>query len=102
MNYENLKEELKAKFGNHCYESNAYSNNLICWTTSERADYDITAEILHFESDSDTFGVKFIEGITNREFTKEYSPVNDFISDFKDILNLTNEIERIYNNIFCK
>lgn len=30
MNYDNLIKELKAKFGNHCYESNAYSNNLIC------------------------------------------------------------------------
>ena len=69
---------------------------------SERADYDITAEILHFENNSDTFSVKFIEGITNREFTKEYSSVNDFIINFKDIINLMNETERIYNNIFCK
>ena len=102
MYYENLKEELKAKFGNHCYESNACGNNLICWAMSERADYGITAEISHFESDSDTFSVKFIEEITNREFTKEYSSVNDFIIDFKDIINLMNETERVYNNIFYK
>ena len=43
MNFDGIKEELKEKFGNHCYESNAYSNNLICWAMSERADYDITA-----------------------------------------------------------
>ena len=102
MYYKNLKEELKEKFGNHCYESNACGNNLICWAMSERADYDITAEILHFESDSDTFSVKFTVGETSREFTKEYSSVNDFIINFKDIINLMNETERIYNNIFCK
>lgn len=102
MYYENLKEELKANFGNHCYESDVFGNNLICWAMSERADYDITAEILHFENDTDTFSVKFIEGITNREFAKEYSSVNDFVIDFKDIINLMNKTERIYNNIFCK
>lgn len=69
---------------------------------SERADYDITAEILHFENDADTFSVKFTVSKTSREFTKEYSFINDFVIDFKDILNLMNETERIYNNIFCK
>ena len=102
MNYDNLIKELKAKFGNHCYESNVYSNNLICWAMSERADCDITAEILHFENDADTFSVKFTVGETSREFTKEYSFINDFVIDFKDILNLMNETERIYNNISCK
>ena len=102
MYYENLKEELKANFDNNCYESNVCGNNLICWAMSERANYDITAEILHFENDADTFSVKFTVSETSREFTKEYSFINDFIIDFKDILNLMNETERIYNNIFCK
>ena len=102
MYYENLKEELKANFGNHYYESNVCGNNLICLAMSERADCDITAEILHFENDADTFSVKFTVSETNREFTKEYSFINDFIIDFKDILNLMNKTERIYNNIFCK
>lgn len=102
MNYNNLIKEFIAKFGNHCYESNACGNNLICLAMSERADCDITAEILHFKNDADTFSVKFTVSETSREFTKEYSSVNDFIVDFKDIINLMNEIERIYNNIFCK
>ena len=39
---------------------------------------------------------------TGRESIKEYNSVNDFAIDFKDILNLMNETEKIYNNIFCK
>lgn len=39
---------------------------------------------------------------TSRESIKEYSSANDFAVNFKDILNLMNETERIYDNIFCK
>ena len=68
----------------------------------ERAQNDITAEILHFDNDLDTFSVKFTEMKTGRESIKEYSSANDFAVNFKDILNLMNETERICNNIFCK
>lgn len=102
MNYEDLKEQSKSNFGNRCYTSNVDGDNLICFSMCEVAQNDISAEILRFNGDSDTFIIKFTETKTGRENTKEYSSVNDFISDFKDILNLTNETERIYNNIFCK
>ena len=95
-NYENLKEELKAKFGNICYISD---DNLICWAMGERADCDITAEILHFENDADTFSVKFTVSETSREFTKEYSFINDFIIDFITIRNAAKEMEKVYNSI---
>lgn len=68
----------------------------------EKAQNDITAEILRFDNDPDIFSVKFTEMKTGRESIKEYSSVNEFAVDFKDILNLTNETERIYDNIFCK
>ena len=102
MDYENLKEELKVNFDNHCYVSNVCGGNLICFSMCEKAQNDITAEILRFSNNSDTFSVKFTEMKTSRESTKEYSSVNDFAVDFKDILNLINETERIYDNIFCK
>lgn len=102
MNYENLKEELKAKFGNHCYVSNVSGGNLVCFSMCEKAQNNITAEVLRFNGDSDTFIVKFTEMKTDRKSIKEYSSVNDFAVNFKDILNLMNETERIYDNIFCK
>ena len=102
MNYNNLIKELKAKFGNHCYVSNICGDNLICFSMCEVAQNNIEAEVLRFNGDSDTFSVKFTEMKTGREYTKEYSSVNDFAIDFKDVLNLMNETDRIYNNIFCK
>ena len=102
MDYNNLIKELKAKFGNHCYVSNVSGGNLVCFSMCEKAQNDITAEILRFNNDSDIFSVKFTEMKTGKESTKEYSSVNNFAVDFKDILNLMNETERIYDNIFCK
>lgn len=60
------------------------------------------AEILPFKDGSYIFSVKFTETKTDRGFTKDYDLINDFIINFKDIINLMNETERIYNNIFCK
>lgn len=77
-------------------------SNLICFALSERAKNDIEAEVLRFENDSYIFSVRFTETKTGRENIKDYDSVNDFIIDFKDIINLMNETERIYNNIFCK
>ena len=98
MDYEYLKKRL-GELGNYWYVS---KGSLTCCAICERAQNDITAEILHFENDANTFSVKFTVRETSREFTKEYSFINDFIIDFKDILNLMNKTERIYNNIFCK
>lgn len=102
MNYDNLIKELKTKLNNHCYISNVSGSNLICFALSERAKNDIEAEVLRFENDSYIFSVRFTETKTGRENIKDYDSVNDFIIDFKDIINLINETERIYNNIFCK
>lgn len=55
MDYEDLKEQLKAKLGNHCYMSNALScGSLICFAISEKAD-SIMAEVLPFKNDSYIF-----------------------------------------------
>lgn len=102
MNYKDLKEQIKAKLGNHYYISNVTNDNLICFAISDKAQNDIEAEILPFKDGSYIFSVKFVETKTNRESTKNYDSINDFIIDFKDIINLMNEMERIYNNIFCK
>ena len=51
MSYENLIKELKTKFGNHCYVSNVSGGNLICFPMCEKAQNDITAEVLRFNND---------------------------------------------------
>lgn len=48
------------------------------------------------------FSVKFTETETDKESVKDYDSINDFVIDFKNIVNLMNETERIYDNIFCK
>ena len=95
MDYEYLKKRL-GELGNYWYVS---KGSLTCCAICERAQNDITAEIFYFPNESDTFSVTFTEIKTNKQSEKEYISIDDFIADFKDVINLVSEMERVYKNI---
>ena len=96
MTYENLKEELKSRLGNNCC---IFKGTITCFAKYERTRDNISAEIPYFEGDLNTFGVKFTDIRTNKWSIKEYNSIDSFINDFKDVINLINEMERVYKNI---
>ena len=95
MDYEYLKKRL-GELGNYWYVSKC---GLTCCAICERAQNDITAEIFYFPDGSDTFSVTFTEMKTNKQSTKEYSSIDDFIRDFKEVINLVSKTERVYKKI---
>lgn len=95
MDYEYLKKKL-GELGNYLYVS---KGSLTCCSICERAVNDITAEIFCFPDGSGTFSVTFTEVKTNKQSTKEYSSIDDFIRDFKEVINLVSKTEKVYKKI---
>ena len=96
MDYEYLKKRL-GELGNYWYVS---KGSLTCCAICERAQNDITAEIFYPPpNESNTFSVTFTEIKTNKQSEKEYSSIDDFIVDFKKVINLVSETERVYKII---
>lgn len=52
MNFDQIKEELMEKLGNHCY---CYNGKIQCFTRCDNISNDILATIKEFDGESDYF-----------------------------------------------
>lgn len=96
MNFDQIKEELMKKLGNHCY---CYNGKIQYFTRCDNISNDILATIKEFDGESDSFLVEYIVNSNNVTNTKKYKNIDDFIFDFVTIRNAAKEMEKVYNSI---
>ena len=96
MNFNQIKEKLKEKLGNHCY---CYNGKIQCFIRCDNISNDILATIKEFDGEADSFLVEYRVNSNNVTNTKKYKNIYDFIIDFVTIRNAAKEMEKVYNSI---
>ena len=96
MNFNQIKEELIEKLGNHCYY---YNEKIQCFIRCDNISNNILAIIREFDGEVDSFLVEYLVNSNNVTNTKNYKNIYDFIIDFVTIRNAAKEMEKVYNSI---